>query len=300
MMKKIAVGIAVAIGLTLLNPVQAQAANESIVIIDNAIDSTLPEFNGKLIYEVCRPVGGTCPNGKTEQEGLGSATLPKNIIYTKDTWSNHGTVMALIALKTNPNAQIIFIRVGTVSKNVINRLISEAALASALDWVNQNRAKFNIVAVSSSLAADSSGACPLTKASNRNIVANTNTLVSNGVAVFYPAGNNSRSTSVAFPACISSAFAVSGTNALSVDDGYVVSPLVTRSKDVEYYAVGAFNTSARSAVFGDSSSGTASLAAYWLKNYKGSYAATKQHLDSVVKTITKGVVPTNLFVDTLG
>lgn len=298
-MKKIAVGIAVAIGLTLLNPVQAQAANESIVIIDNAIDSTLPEFSGKLIYEVCRPVSGLCPNGKTEQEGLGSATLPKNVIYTGNTWSNHGTVMALIALKTNPNAQIIFIRVGSVSRNAINRTISEAALASALDWVNKNSARFNIVAVSSSLAADTKGSCPLTRASNRNIVANTNALVANGVAVFYPAGNNARSRSVAFPACVSSAFAVSGTNAISIDDGYVVSPLVTRSSDVEYYAVGAFNTSARNAVFGDSSSGTASLAAYWLKNYKGSYAATKQYLDSMVKPITKGVVQTNLFVNTL-
>jgi hypothetical protein len=298
-MKKIAVGIAVVLGFTLLQPVQAQANSQSIVIIDNAIDSTLPEFNGKLIYEVCRPVSGTCPNGKTEQEGLGSATLSKSMIYAGNTWSNHGTVMALIALKTNPNAQIIFIRVGTVSKNAINRSISEVALASALDWVNQNKSKFNIVAVSASLAADSSGSCPLTKASNRNIVANTDTLVSNGIAVFYPAGNNARSKSVAFPACISSAFAVSGTNAMSVDDGYVVSPLVTRSADVEYYAIGAFNTSARNSVFGDSSSATASLAAYWLKNYKGSYAATKKHIDSVVKPITKGVTQTNLFVDTL-
>lgn len=298
-MKKIAMGIVVAIGLTLLNPVQAQAANESIVIIDNAIDSTLPEFNGKLIYEVCRPVSGICPNGTTEQEGLGSATLPKSLIHTGNTWSNHGTVMSLIALKTNPNAQIIFIRVGAVSKNAINQTISEAALASALDWVNKNKSKFNIIAVSSSIAADTKGSCPLTMASNRNIVANTNALVLNGVAVFYPAGNNTRSTSVAFPACISSAFAVSGTNSFSIDDGYVVSPLVTRSPDVEYYAIGAFNTSARSAVFGDSSSGTASLAAYWLKNYKGSYNATKQYLDSVVKPITKGVIQTKLFIDTL-
>jgi len=298
-MKKIAVGIAVVIGLTLLNPVQAQAANESIVIIDNAIDSTLPEFNGKLIYEVCRPVSGICPNGTAEQEGPGSATLAKSLIYAGNTWSNHGTVMSLIALKTNPNAQIIFIRVGTVSKNTINRTISEAALASALDWVNKNKSKFNIVAVSSSIAADTKGSCPLTMASNRNIVANTNALVSGGVAVFYPAGNNTRSTSVAFPACISSAFAVSGTNSFSVDDGYVVSPLVTRSPDVEYYAIGAFNTSIRSAVFGDSSSATASLAAYWLKNYKGSYTTTKQYLDSSIKLINKGVASTNLFINTL-
>lgn len=299
-MKKIAVGIAAVLGFTLLQPVQAQANSQSIVIIDNAIDSTLPEFSGKLIYEVCRPVSGACPNGKSEQEGPGSATLPKNIINAGNTWSNHGTAMALIALQTNPNAQIIFIRVGTVSRNAINRTISEAALASALDWVNQNKTKFNIVAVSSSLAADTKGSCPLTMASNRNIVNNTNALVANGVAVFYPAGNNALSTSVAFPACISSAFAVSGTNAFSNDDGYVISPLVTRSSDVEFYAVGAFATSVRSARVGDSSSATVSLAAFWQKNYKGSYAATNDYLKTVLKPITKGLVPTNLFVNTLG
>lgn len=299
-MKKIAVGIAVVFGFALLHPVQAQAANESIVIIDNAIDSTLPEFSGKLIYEVCTPVGGLCPNGSSFQEGLGSATLPKSVIYANDTWSYHGTVMSLIAAQTNPDTKIIFIRIGTVTRNQISRTMSEASLASALKWVIDNRTKFNIIAVSSSVSMDSGSSCPLTRASNKGIVDNTNTLVSNGVAVFYPAGNNPRSTIVGFPACIPSAFAVSGTNALSKDDGYVVSPLVTRTSDVEFYAIGAFNTSARKSVFGDSSSATASLAAYWQKLYSGSYNSTLNVLKSKTSSINKGVVSTKLFVNTLG
>lgn len=299
-MKKIAVGIAVVLGFTLLQPVQAQANTQSIVIIDNAIDSTLPEFSGKLIYEVCTPVSGTCPNGKSVQEGPGAATLPKSMIYTGNTWSNHGTAMALIALNTNPDAKIIFIRIGTVSKNAMNRTLSEAALASALKWVIDNKNRFNIVSVSSSISADVNGACPLTKASNRPIVSNTDILVNSGVAVFYPAGNNARAKNVGFPACISSSFAVSGTNAFSADDGYVVSPLVTRSNDVEFYAIGAFQTEVRSARVGDSSSATASLAAFWQKNYKGSYAATSDYLKTILKPITKGLVSTNSFVDTLG
>jgi hypothetical protein len=299
-MKKIAVGIAIVIGFTLLQPVQAQANTQSIVIIDNAIDSTLPEFSGKLIHEVCTPVSGTCPNGKSVQEGAGAATLPKSMIYAGNTWSNHGTAMALIALNTNPNAKIVFIRIGTVSKNAINRTMSEVALASALNWVANNKDRFNIVAVSSSVSSDVKGACPVTKASNRAVVSNTDALVSAGVAVFYPAGNNARAKNVGFPACVSSSFAVSGTNAFSTDDGYVVSPLVTRSNDVEFYAIGAFQTSVRSARFGDSSSATASLAAFWQKNYKGSYAATNDYLKTILKPINKGLVSTNLFVDTLG
>lgn len=299
-MKKIAVGIALVLSFTLLQPVQAQANTQSIVIIDNAIDSTLPEFSGRLIHEVCTPVSGICPNGTNFQEGSGSATLPKNVINANDTWSNHGTAMALIALKTNPNANIVFIRIASVSKNQINRTLSTAALASALNWVIANKSKYNVVAVSSSLANDSGNSCVMNTVGTKPVADATTNLVSSGVAVFYPAGNNARSRVAAFPSCVPAAFSVSGTNAFSLDDGYVVSPLVTRSNDVEFYAIGAFNTSVRSARFGDSSSATVSLAAFWQKNYKGSYAATNDYIKTILKPITKGLISTNLFIDTLG
>ena len=47
-MKKIAVGIILVLGFTTLQPAKANVA-PSIVIVDTAIDSTLPQFSGKLI-----------------------------------------------------------------------------------------------------------------------------------------------------------------------------------------------------------------------------------------------------------
>ena len=117
-MKKIAVGIAVVLGLALLNPVQAKAANESIVIIDTAIDTSIPVLQSKVIHEVCitENVSATCSNGTTFQEGKGAATLPSKIALSKD--FEHGTIMALIANKINPNANIVFIRIAGMQKTV--------------------------------------------------------------------------------------------------------------------------------------------------------------------------------------
>ena len=67
-MKKIAVVIVAVFGLTLLQPVQAQTS-PAIAIIDTGIDVTLPELQGKVIYEVCLMEELQCPNKKAFQEG---------------------------------------------------------------------------------------------------------------------------------------------------------------------------------------------------------------------------------------
>ena len=51
-MKKIAVGIIAVLSLVLLQPVHAEP-NKSIVIIDTAIDSSIPQLKAKLVQEVC-------------------------------------------------------------------------------------------------------------------------------------------------------------------------------------------------------------------------------------------------------
>jgi hypothetical protein len=67
-MKKIAVGIIAVLSLVLLQPVQAQPA-KSIVIIDTAIDSSIPQLKEKIVQEVCILDRMTCPNGQRFQEG---------------------------------------------------------------------------------------------------------------------------------------------------------------------------------------------------------------------------------------
>ena len=74
-MKKVAVGIIAVLSLVLLQPVHAEPS-KSIVIIDTAIDSSIPQVKAKLVQEVCILDRMLCPNGTKFQEGVGAATLP--------------------------------------------------------------------------------------------------------------------------------------------------------------------------------------------------------------------------------
>lgn len=299
-MKKIAVGIAIVLGFTLLQPVQAQANTQSIVIIDNAIDSTLPEFSGKLIYEVCTIVSGTCPKGIGKdagiQEGPGTATLSKSIISTPG--SDHGTKMALVALKVNPNVKIIFIRIGRVVGNSVSRDLNSVAIGEALKWVINNRTKFNIIAVSASLGHDTyrESSCPISVSVNKLAVDSIVSLSNSGIPVFAAVGNTSNNK-VAFPACVSQAVSVGAVNRFSSDDGWILSSASLRKPERDFVALGSFDSSI--GIIGDgikgvSSPATAALAAYYVKNYKGSSIATFDFFKSVVKTS-----PSN-FIDVLG
>ena len=137
-MKKVAVGIAVVLGFTLLQPVQAQAANESIVIIDTAIDSTRPEFKGKIVQEVCLVESGVCPNGTMFQEGAGAASLPVTQAYNNG--FEHGTLMSLIALQVNPNVNIIFVRVAGMNPRTQKmNSFSDVSITSGTPCAGANR-----------------------------------------------------------------------------------------------------------------------------------------------------------------
>lgn len=299
-MKKV-VGIFISLLMVVfLQPASANTTG-SIVIIDNAIDSTLPEFSGKLIYEVCTIVSGTCPSGVGNapgiQEGPGTATLPKSVIYSS-LGSSHGTRMALVALNVNPNAKIIFIRVGRVVGNNVSTDLNSAAISEALRWVANNRTKFNIIAVSASLGNDTyrESSCPVSISVNRPVVDNIVTLSNSGVPVFAAVGNTINNK-VAFPACIPQAVSVGAVNRFSNDDGWILSNASLRKAERDFAALGSFDSSI--GVIGDgirgaSSPATAALAAYYIKNYRGSSAQTFDYLKSIVKSS-----PTN-FVDVLG
>lgn len=296
-MKKV-VGVIVSLLMVVfLQPATANTAG-SIVIIDNAIDSTLPEFSGKLIYEVCTIVSGTCPKGVGKdpgiQEGPGTATLPKSLLG-----SNHGTKMALVALKVNPNAKIIFIRVGrVVGGSVQTKGISSAANAAALKWVIDNRTKFNIVAVSASIGDDEyrESSCPVSTSVNKPVVDNIVALSNSGIPVFAAVGNTINSK-VAFPACVSQAVSIGAVNRFSSDDGWILSSASLRKPERDFVGLGSFDSSI--GIIGDgikgvSSPATAALAGYYVKNYKGSSIATFDYFKSIVKSS-----PSN-FIDVLG
>lgn len=290
-MKK-AVGIFISLFMVVtFQPATAQAAN-SIVVIDTAVNSNLPELSGKLVHEVCMVQTGTCANGKTTAEGPGSANLAPNQSHSGG--FEHGTMMALIAAQVNPDVKIIFIRVAGALSNGKMGTFSDVSITRALDWVVANRAKYNIVSVSASVGSTAfnktGNYCPI-KATHNKLISNIDTLSANGVATMFAAGNNRDKLRVSFPACIPQAVAVSAVNRFSTDDGWKVSPLANTGPETDFYALGSFNTSiGTTGAFGQTSPATAALSAYWAKNYKGSFPATYQYLKSITSSSLKDFV----------
>jgi len=283
-MKK-AVGIFISLLMVVfLQPANAQTAS-SIVIIDTAVNSSLPELKNRVIHEVCMVQTGTCSNGKMLNAGPGSANLLPTQSHSGG--FEHGGMMTLIAAQVNTNVNIIFIRIaGTISNGRMGSF-SDVSVTRALDWVVANKNKYNIVSVSASVgsaAYNRSGHyCPI-KATHNSLISNINTLASMGVATMFATGNNRDALRVNFPACIPQAIAVSAVTRFSTDDGWKVSPLANTGPDTDFYALGSFNTSiGTTGAFGQTSPATAALSAYWAKHYKGSYAATYEYLKSITK-----------------
>jgi hypothetical protein len=155
-------------------------------------------------------------------EGPGSSVLPMKFLATNN--FNHGTQMASAAIAANPNINIVFIRiVGNTTKGG-QQTYGLNTLVNALTWVNNNKAKYNIVAVASSHATNS----PVINRSATSaycLPTAVDTVVSNlnnsGVPVFFPSGNSAGNPKMAgkieWPACISQSIAVGGVETLNLD-----------------------------------------------------------------------------------
>ena len=135
---------------TIFLNVEAKADQQAptLAILDTAIDTSLPIFKDKIAYEVCVLEWPACPNGQKFMEGTGSAVLPSNIISING--FDHGTQMASVAVRTNPNMKIIFIRIIGNSPAGTRLSTGEGGVSLALKWVQENQSKFNIQAVAMS------------------------------------------------------------------------------------------------------------------------------------------------------
>jgi hypothetical protein len=295
-MKKLAVGMAMLFGIVVLQPAHAEV-KPSIVIIDTAIDSTNSQIKNNLIYEVCTLESSTCPNGKLIQEGIGSASLPVSQAYSNG--FEHGTIMASIVTQIDPKASIIFIRIAGMLKSGAMDSFSDKSVTKALDWVIANKTKFNIVSVSASVGSHvlNSGVnyCPI-KATNQPLVNDINTLVTLGVPTMFASGNNMDIARVDYPACIPSAIAVSAVNEKTAE-GYRIATYANTGPDVDFYALGTFNTSIQRAV--GTSASAAALSGYWAKNYKGTYQSTYDYMKTIMQPTQNTKINAKTFIDVL-
>ena len=202
------------IALTLLSPTAAHAAlksatvqTPSIAILDTALDTSIPEFKGRVIYEVCVLEWASCPNGQKFMEGTGSAVLPASII-TKNGF-DHGTQMVSAFVKNNATANIVFVRIIGNSPQGSRQIANETTFINALDWVYKNKERFNIQAVSMSQSHHNlmpgANYCPSTTSTQSRISA----FVASQIPVFFPAGNLRDYKRISWPACINESIAVS-------------------------------------------------------------------------------------------
>ena len=193
----------------------------TLAILDTALDTSIPSIKSRIVAEVCILDWPSCPNGKTFMEGAGSSVLPLKMLSTSA--FNHGTQMVSAALNANPNLNIVFVRIVGNTRAGAQQTYGINTLVNALTWVNNNKSKYNIVAVASSNATYA----PVIKMKTADYCSPTkldpviSTLNSSGIPVFFPSGNSGTNASmkdkIEWPACIKQSIAVGGVETLNLD-----------------------------------------------------------------------------------
>jgi len=211
------------IAVLLAVPATAQAniknrtvdSTPTLAVIDTAINPNDPLFSGKIVHEVCILTVKNCANGQEFMEGPGAASVPANFMYSNG--FEHGSVMTAAAIKANPNIKIVFIRIIAYNANGTRANTPTNVIANAINWVVQNKDKYNIKAINMSQGHHNlrpgTDYCPKIPAVDEAV----NKSVAVNVPVFFPTGNNWDAARIDWPACIPSAIAVGATD----KNGYV-------------------------------------------------------------------------------
>ena len=284
--------ITVLLSLSLVVPLTVHTASAAtpaptIAILDTALDSSLPAFQGKIVQEVCILQYGICPNGQSFMEGVGAAAMSANTINLNG--FDHGTQMASVFLRTNPNANIVFVRI-IGDNSGIRQPAGEATVYNALNWVKSNASKYNIQAVSMSQGHHNIGAagtdyCPKTPVTEQAV----KDLIAIGIPTFFPSGNGRDYTRIDWPACLD----------VSVSVGYVdqQNEISASSNNdaakLDFFAPGFFTTAGPGNILKNisgSSSATQVMAANWIAYKSAKPSSTyDQILDSFRKTAVSTV-----------
>jgi len=198
--------------LSLLSPVvisQASGAEAPVLaILDTAIDTSVSTLQGKIVGEVCILEYALCPNGTNFQEGSGSASMPADLISKNG--FDHGTFMATTAVQSNPNLNILFVKIIANTSAGLRKPTGEATISAALAWVRDNANKYNVKAVS--LSQGSSGLlgkagtqyCP----SFPRTVSVIQQLSTMSIPVFSAVGNARDYARIDWPSCIPETVAI--------------------------------------------------------------------------------------------
>jgi hypothetical protein len=213
---------------------QAEQIKPSVVVIDTALDTSIPILKGRIVQEVCAMEWNLCPNLTGLQEGPNSSTIA--MAYLKTDAFSHGTQMTSIVAGLNPNINIIFIRIVGVTKDGYRASTTDASVLKALDWVVANQAKYNIASVAMS-QGNHDLATYNVSCKNSVLINDINALKSVNVPVMFPAGNSYDYTRVDYPACIPQTISVGATDKF----GSIALYSNSGPGEVDFYALGVMN-----------------------------------------------------------
>lgn len=200
--------------ITSFNMAKAEPTPATVAILDTALNSNLPIFKDRIVQEVCILEWYSCANGSNFMEGPGAASMP--ISQMSQNGFDHGTKMSSAEVITNPNIKIVFVRVVGSTIGGYRQSVSEKAFVDALNWVLQNKDKYNISAVAISQGNNNWSSLP-NYCPNTPMTQNAITLLNNSeIPVFTAAGNSRDLSRIFWPACITQSIAVS---AVSNTDG---------------------------------------------------------------------------------
>ena len=277
-MKRVLFLVAVLMGSVVV-PAQAEPT-KSIALVDVGVNTSLFQ---NVVAEVCIVESLTCPNGKKFMEGPGAS----NVGVSAVTAVNHGTNMASIINKVNPSVNLVVVRIAGLTAQGNLGIYTNAAVKSALDWIVENRTKYNISAVSISQGRIFSG-CYVPTGTADVVKA----LKAVDVPVIAAAGNDGDKTQMHSIACLPDVVSVGATD--NPDPGITkqayckaCTPTIARYSNGSptFYLNGRWyvtQTNGATKFMTGTSTATASFAAWWVLNQKATYAETLAQFSKIV------------------
>lgn len=184
----------------------SRGEGQVVAVLDTGVDDTHPFLQGKVVDGACFSVYGNCPGGAKRASGLtaGRPTLG----------NDHGTHVAGIIAGSDrarsgvaPAAKLLAVQVFSRAEGRVGA--TDVDVLAALDWVYAQRANHRIAAVNLSLGGGAfneycDGASPYT--------AILRLLRQAGIVAVIASGNDSQTSAVASPACVSVALSVGSTD----------------------------------------------------------------------------------------
>lgn len=172
----------------------------TVAVIDSGVDSSHRDLAGAIVDEACFCINGNgepcCPDGTTEQRGLGSA---------RDD-NGHGTHIAgIIAGRGRvspkglaPDAYLVVIKIADRQGST-----STWSMLAALDWLAATHPEVQVVNMSLGTSATYAGSCESASAVTASLAEAGRVLHKQGVTIVAAAGNSGLTDQMTAPACVS-------------------------------------------------------------------------------------------------